>query len=150
MVRIGLILILSLVAFIALNSIVSAVTAGSGDVKEFNIRAAQFFYDPNVIEVNKGDRVILHLQSLDVSHGLYLDGYSLKTQAAPGEEATLQFVADKAGKFRYRCSVTCGALHPFMIGELIVRPNHPYTAALILTLVAALGTVAFVWWKREG
>jgi len=59
-----------------------------------------------------GDHVTIDLVSTDVVHGLYLDGYDLNVTADPGQTATLSFVADRSGSFRFRCSVTCGALHP--------------------------------------
>jgi heme/copper-type cytochrome/quinol oxidase subunit 2 len=91
--------------------------------RTIRLEAQSFEYSPPVIHVNQGDRVTLEVISTDVVHGLYIDGYDLETSADPGQTARLTFVADQAGSFRFRCSVSCGALHPFMIGQLKVGPN---------------------------
>jgi heme/copper-type cytochrome/quinol oxidase subunit 2 len=91
--------------------------------RDVRIDASQYEFSPAVISVNQGDRVTIELNSTDVVHGLYLDGYGLEVTADPGQIATLSFIADKSGTFRFRCSVTCGPLHPFMIGKLNVGNN---------------------------
>jgi len=82
--------------------------------------------------------VTIELIATDVVHGLYLDGYDLEIIANPGQTATLTFVADKPGAFRLRCSVTCGALHPFMIGKLNVGVNLLFYRAIGLSILAGL------------
>jgi cytochrome c oxidase subunit 2 len=128
----------------------SALRVGEPTTREIQIEARMFDFSPNVIHVNRGDRVIIDLAAMDVMHGLYVDGYDVETRARPGVPTRVEFVADQAGKFRYRCSVTCGAMHPFMIGELIVGPNIPFWRAIGLTALAAAGTLAFLATRREG
>jgi polyferredoxin/plastocyanin len=118
--------------------------AGQTTEHVLSVAAHSFAFDPAVIEVNQGDRVILELESLDVTHGIYIDDYALEATSEPGHKARLEFVADRVGKFKYRCSIACGAMHPFMIGELIVKPNVPYWRAVALTLLAAVGTVVYL------
>lgn len=112
---------------------------------EVTMIAEQFAFDPPTLRVNKGDRVVFDLQAADVVHGLYLDGYDLDVRVEPGISQRIEFVADQTGKFRYRCSVACGALHPFMIGELVVEPNLPFVRAVGLTLVALAATLFYLW-----
>lgn len=112
---------------------------------EITMTADQFSYDPPVLRVNRGDRVRLTLQASDVVHGFYLDGYGLETRVEPGITEEIEFVADKTGKFRYRCSVSCGTLHPFMIGELVVGPNLPFIRGIALLGVVLAGTLFFLW-----
>jgi heme/copper-type cytochrome/quinol oxidase subunit 2 len=50
------------------------------------------------------------------------------------ELKVLEFVADKPGAFKVRCSVACGPMHPFMIGKLVVEPNHRFSASIGLAL----------------
>ncbi|MCS7220872.1 MAG: cupredoxin domain-containing protein [Anaerolineae bacterium] len=113
--------------------------------REIHINARQFAFEPARLRVNRGDQVTLIFHPTDVVHGLYLEGYGVNLKAVPGESAQATFVADRAGKFRYRCSVSCGSLHPFMIGELVVGPNAFPWRASALAIIAALGTVAFLY-----
>ncbi len=120
------------------------------DTHVFRIEASQYAYDPGEIAVNPGDTVTIQLVSTDVVHGLYIDGYDLSLEADPGQTATMTFVADKPGSFRFRCNVTCGAMHPFMIGKLNVGANEWLYRSLGLALLATIGSVAyFVYRSRQ-
>jgi len=109
------------------------------------LSAEQFAFNPPVLHVNRGDRIQLTLQATDVTHGFYLDGYGLQTRIEPGISQSVELTADQAGKFRYRCSISCGNLHPFMIGELVVSPNLPFARAVGLTLVVVAATLFYLW-----
>ena len=112
----------------------------------FQVRANSFAYSPSLLRVNPGDRVTIELDSDDVVHGIYIDGYELEVHADPGQPARISFVADKAGSFRFRCSITCGALHPFMIGQLRVGVNWLLWKGLGGAILAA---VAGFWMARK-
>lgn len=110
------------------------------------IDSRSFAFSPAEIKVNQGDLVTIKLTSSDVVHGLYLDGYDLETRVDPGRTSELTFTADHAGSFRFRCSVTCGDLHPFMIGKLRVGPNQLLWRGAGLAILAVL---AGVWRFRQ-
>ncbi|MDT8304548.1 MAG: cupredoxin domain-containing protein [Anaerolineae bacterium] len=101
------------------------------------IEASQYQFDPGVVAVRRGERVTIELVATDVVHGLYLDGYGLEISAVPGQTERVTFTADRPGTFRFRCSVTCGAMHPFMIGQLRVGNNPLLWAGVVLAFVAA-------------
>lgn len=107
--------------------------------RTFEIDAHQFAYSPSELHVNPGDTVTIQLISTDVVHGLYVDGYDISVEADPGQSATLTFVADKPGSFRFRCNVTCGAMHPFMIGKLTVGDNYWLYRSTGLALLVVIG-----------
>lgn len=113
----------------------------------FEIEAGQYSYSPSEIHVNLGDTVTFELVSTDVVHGLYVDDYGVSVEADPGQTATLTFKADTPGSFRFRCNVTCGAMHPFMIGRLTVGTNHWLYRGIGLATLAVLGVL--VWTKRK-
>lgn len=122
-----------------------APALGAPTTREITLDARQFEFAPARIEVNQGDRVIIILHADDVVHGFYLDGYGLDTRVQPGVSQRIEFTADRTGKFRYRCSVTCGTMHPFMIGELVVGPNTLIWRVAALTLVIAAGVLTLLW-----
>ena len=113
--------------------------------RHITLDASQFEFAPGRVHANQGDRVVITLTASDVVHGFYLDGYGLKTRVEPGVSQKIEFIADRAGKFRYRCSVNCGSLHPFMIGELVVDSNTPYWRAIGLVLLATAGMLVYLW-----
>ena len=112
--------------------------------RSFRIDARQFAYAPSELAVNPGDMVTIQLVSTDVVHGLYIDGYDLSVEADPGQTATLTFFADQSGSFRFRCNVTCGAMHPFMIGKLTVGTNDWLVRSFGLAVIAVLGVLTLV------
>lgn len=113
------------------------------------IRASSFEFSPPVISVNPGDRVTVELTAADVVHGLYLDGYGLNLIADPGQTSRLTFTADRPGAFRFRCSVTCGPLHPFMIGKFNVGPNWLLWRAVALAVLGVAGAIVGYEWRRK-
>ena len=129
--------------------------------RDFNIVAHKYAYEPSVIHVNQGDEVHIRFSSKDVTHGFYMEGYDLDALAEAGKPGLLirhpslgsdfktgdeiVFTADKRGKFRYRCSMTCGYMHPFMLGVLIVEPNSLFGQALGLMTGLLLAGLILVW-----
>ncbi len=89
--------------------------------KEFTLTAKQWSFSPGTITVNKGDKVILHIKSVDVTHGFELDAFGVSKTLSPGKTADVQFTADKTGTFSFFCNVFCGSGHGNMKGTLIVK-----------------------------
>ena len=126
--------------------------------RSFTITGHKYAYDPPIIHVNQGDRVRIRLVAKDVTHGFYLEGYDLDAKVRPEnptfwlrrpsrkadyqEVEEINFVANRTGKFRYRCSLTCGYMHPFMQGELIVRPNYLFPTSVGSLVGLAVGMLA--------
>ena len=82
-----------------------------------------------VIEVSKGDQVVLKLRSADVTHGFSLKAYGIYVAKAiqPGKTVYVTFKADRTGSFIFMCNVFCGDVHQHMEGKLIARDEatHP-------------------------
>jgi heme/copper-type cytochrome/quinol oxidase subunit 2 len=122
-----------------------ATVAGATVVHHIDLDSHQYAFVPGRIAVKAGDRVEINLTASDVVHGFYLDGYGLETRVEPGISRQITFVAGQPGKFRYRCSVSCGPLHPFMIGELVVTPNAPFWKAAAAVMIALSGMLVYLW-----
>jgi heme/copper-type cytochrome/quinol oxidase subunit 2 len=95
-------------------------TAGES-VKEFEMLVHRFAFEPNVIRVNKGDRVIIHATSTDVAHSFLVPELNINERTPAGETVDIEFVADVVGEFDFRCGVPCGSGHRDMVGKIIVE-----------------------------
>ncbi len=82
---------------------------------------------PEIIEVNEGDSVTIHLTNLeraeDQTHGFTISKYNVNGSWEPGKTASVSFVADVPGVFPYYCTEFCSALHLEMQGYLLVKPT---------------------------
>jgi cytochrome c oxidase subunit II len=99
----------------------SAQDSTTPRVREFTMTAKSYEFDPNVITVKKGDTVRLIVTAIDRVHGIKIDGYDINQELKKGDPATIEFTADKAGTFEFRCSVPCGVGHRKMKGKLVVE-----------------------------
>jgi len=90
-------------------------------IKEFKIVAKRWDFEPSVITVNEGDTVKLSIESIDVTHGLFLSAFGINERLKSGEVIDIEFVADKRGTHSFFCSVPCGQGHGRMKGTLIVK-----------------------------
>jgi cytochrome c oxidase subunit 2 len=93
----------------------------TGEVKEFEITARQFEFEPATIRANLGDTVKLKIRSVDVPHGIAIPEFGVSERLEPGEEVQVEFVANKQGTFTFFCNVPCGSGHRDMKGQLIVE-----------------------------
>jgi cytochrome c oxidase subunit 2 len=92
--------------------------------RSFDVVASRFKFEPEVLEVDEGDRVVLRMRSSDTAHGLAIKEFKVKKDLPDtGEVITVEFVAAKAGNFKMECSEYCGKGHSKMRGRLIVRPK---------------------------
>ena len=98
----------------------------SGSTVEVFTTAIRSHFDPEHVEVNKGDHVIWHITNLertrDATHGFNIPGYNIAASIEPGESATVEFVADKPGVYPFYCLEFCSALHLEMTGYFLVKP----------------------------
>ena len=87
-------------------------------------------FDPEEIEVNRGDKVIMTVINEDAyDHGIGIDAYGVSQRMPANSTITLEFVATQAGDFPFYCSVPCGEgevdgklrTHFDMIGKLKVK-----------------------------
>lgn len=136
---------LGVVALAALATPAASSASPSG-VREIVVHARAFEYTPRVVHVQRGERIRLTLIADDVTHGLILENYDVELEAHPRQDPppSVEFVADKGGKFHFRCTTVCGPLHPFMVGQLIVEPYNKLPIAWSMTLLVAVAAVAGV------
>lgn len=87
----------------------------SANTKEFTVKAFRFGYSPDVIEVNKGDKVRINIENTDTTHGIRIPDLNLKGNN------TIDFTVDKEGEFNWYCNVMCGEGHRQMGGKIIVK-----------------------------
>jgi cytochrome c oxidase subunit 2 len=102
------------------TGIVGVDETGEKNVYEINMTAKKFEFDPHTIILNKGEKVVLNIVSTDVAHGFSLPAFNINADLPVNETVRVEFTADKAGEFEFKCSVSCGSGHKGMKGKVIV------------------------------
>ncbi len=104
----------------------------TGVTREITIVAKQnqWRFEPEDIEVNRGDRIVLTVVNEDdYDHGIGIDALGISQRMPANSTIQVEFVATQAGDFPFYCSVPCGEgivngvkrTHFDMIGKLRVR-----------------------------
>ena len=78
------------------------------------VNASRFTYTPDTITVKKGEHVKIMVNNLDFGHGLYIPDLNV------GGMDSVEFTADTAGTYSFKCPTMCGSGHREMKGTLIV------------------------------
>lgn len=135
-------LLLAMAGFLSIGSYSGATSlagqqAPNQNVQVVNMTAKKYEYSPASVHIKKGTKVQLRITALDHQHGfkinVYPDGGNTKgapglSFAAPqdcwtipkGQTVTIEFVANTAGTYPFKCCKFCGFGHMGMKGEIIV------------------------------
>lgn len=137
-------------------------------LRRIHITARQYAYEPSVITADIGDTLRFTFSSLDVIHGFFLEAHDIDAEILPNQRSfllkhpsakedwqeadSIDVVLTRGGKYRYRCSHTCGTMHPFMLGELIVRPNSSFHAGVggAIGLFLAMIMLSVISFNNQG
>jgi cytochrome c oxidase subunit 2 len=115
------------VAVVALLAGIAAALSAQNEppakegVREIVMTAKKYEFSPSEIRVHQGDKVKLVITALDRKHGFQIEALNIERELPEGEAVTIEFTADKAGTFPFKCSKRCGFGHGKMKGELIVE-----------------------------
>ena len=75
--------------------------------------AVRSYFAPDVIRLNKGDNVTLHVtnieQTRDELHGVAINDYDINLVIDPGETKTVTFKADRLGSGVYFYEMRAGS-----------------------------------------
>jgi len=100
-----------------------AKDAGTGmqGVHEIQVTLRKYEFSPGTLHVRKGEQVKLVMTAADHDHGFKLDDFNINQKIPKGTTVVVEFAADKAGTFQFRCSSVCGIGHRGMKGTLVVE-----------------------------
>ena|SRR3989344_4542175 len=95
-------------------------------VRVIEITAFQYGFDPKLIVVNKGEKIKIIVNAVDVPHGFEIEGYTMheydiETVIRPGIPLEIEFTADEEGVWEFICTIYCGFGHSQMKGIFVVR-----------------------------
>jgi cytochrome c oxidase subunit II len=90
-------------------------------VHEIQVTLRKYDFSPGTLHVRKGEQVRLIMASVDHDHGFKLDDFDINHKIPKGTTVVVEFIADKAGTFQFRCSSVCGLGHRNMKGTLVVE-----------------------------
>ncbi len=90
-------------------------------VKEITITAKKYAFEPNKIDVALNTVVRFTITAVDTEHGFEIEGVKGCTSIPKGETKTVEYKADKAGTFNFKCCHFCGMGHGKMKGTVTVK-----------------------------
>jgi cytochrome c oxidase subunit II len=120
MMLIGL-MILSAASARAVAQVAEDAGTSMRGVHEIQVTLRKYDFSPGTLRVRKGEQVKLVMAAADHDHGFKLDDSNINQKILKGTTVVVEFTADKAGTFQFRCSNVCGLGHRGMKGTLVVE-----------------------------
>jgi cytochrome c oxidase subunit 2 len=91
--------------------------------RRIEIIAKRFTYDPETVVLKSGEPVVLVLHSIDVTHGLKIDAFNVKSDdVRKNKDTELSFTPQQTGHFEGKCAHFCGKGHGTMTLQIDVVP----------------------------
>jgi len=139
--------VLVVAAFALVAIVVVLARADAPRTRRIHVDLFRYGTEPEIIEVARGDTLVLTFSARDTPHSFFLQEYDLDVKVTPNSgtlEVThpsnptappevareVTFIAGRPGllgflapKSHFRCHVYCGEMHAFEQGSLVVRPN---------------------------
>jgi cytochrome c oxidase subunit 2 len=114
-----------------------SVLAQDQNVRVIELTAKKYEYSPSPVHVKAGTKIQLKITATDHDHGFKIGAVPDDAQAngtagliltspqdcwqlKKGETTTIEFLAQTAGTYTYRCCHTCGLGHRGMKGQIVV------------------------------
>ena len=106
----------------AMSGASGAESAMMGSVKEFTVKGTEFAFAPSTMSVRRGDTVkVTFTNAGKYPHNFTITEFNVASKTIqPGQTEVVTFTADKAGTFKYFCSVP-GHEDKGMVGTLTVQ-----------------------------
>ena len=91
--------------------------------RRVEIIAKRFTYEPDTITLKKGEPVVLVLHSIDVTHGITIEAFNIKSDDIKKDKKTeVRFIPQQTGHFEGQCSHFCGKGQGTMKPQIDVVP----------------------------
>ena len=114
-----------------------SVLAQDQNVRVIDLTAKKYEYSPSPVHVKAGTKIQLKITATDHDHGFKIGAVPDDAQAngtagliltspqdcwqlKKGETTTIEFLAQTAGTYTFRCCHTCGLGHRGMKGQIVV------------------------------
>jgi cytochrome c oxidase subunit 2 len=98
-----------------------AETRQTDSIRTINVQLSRYAFSPERIEVRLGERVRLHVVSVDGTHGFQVKALGVNVRIpSAGTAVTVDLAPKEAGTFPINCSEYCGSGHRRMTASLIV------------------------------
>ena len=94
--------------------------SGAG-ARHIKVVMKKYAIEPPVIQLHKGETVVLDVYSADVEHGFEVPALGINEPVHRNFPAKIVLKPQKKGEFAMRCSVLCGPGHDDMTGRIVVE-----------------------------
>ena len=91
-------------------------------VKEIALKATKYDFEPNKIDIPLNSTVRFYITAVDHDHGFEIESVKDScVKIAKGQTKAVDYKAEKAGTFKFKCCDFCGLGHGGMKGQFTVK-----------------------------